>query len=53
IAIPPKHPVSSVIGFLKGKSAIYIDRLCVKDRKFSGDHFLSISYSVSKFVFEF
>jgi REP element-mobilizing transposase RayT len=24
IAIPPKHPVSSVIGFLKGKSAIAI-----------------------------
>ena len=22
IAIPPKHPVASVIGFLKGKSAI-------------------------------
>ena len=26
IAIPPKHPVSSVIGFLKGKSAIAIAR---------------------------
>ena len=24
IAIPPKHPVASVIGFLKGKSAIAI-----------------------------
>ena len=22
IAIPPKHPVASVIGFLKGKSAV-------------------------------
>ena len=28
IAIPPKHPVASVIGFLKGKSAIAIARLC-------------------------
>src|SRR5260370_20649449 len=27
IAIPPKHPVVSVIGFLKGKSAIAIARL--------------------------
>ena len=27
IAIPPKHPVASVIGFLKGKSAIAIARL--------------------------
>jgi putative transposase len=27
IAIPPKQPVASVIGFLKGKSAIAIARL--------------------------
>ena len=32
IAIPPKHPVASVIGFLKGKSAIAIARLCGKER---------------------
>ena len=31
IAIPPKHPVASVIGFLKGKSAIAIARLCGKE----------------------
>ena len=30
IAIPPKHPVASVIGFLKGKSAIARARLCGK-----------------------
>src|SRR5437016_9462119 len=30
IAIPPKHPVASVIGFLKGKSAIAIARLSGK-----------------------
>jgi putative transposase len=35
IAIPPKHPVASVIGFLKGKSAIAIARLCGKERNFS------------------
>src|SRR5881392_2020774 len=33
IAIPPKHPVASVIGFLKGKSAIA--RLCGKERNFA------------------
>jgi putative transposase len=38
IAIPPKHPVASVIGFLKGKSAIAIARLCGKQRNFSGEH---------------
>jgi putative transposase len=40
IAIPPKHPVASVIGFLKGKSAIAIARLGGKERNFSGEHFL-------------
>ncbi len=40
IAIPPKHPVSSVIGYLKGKSAIAIARLRGKERNFSGEHFL-------------
>src|SRR5436309_15786018 len=30
IAIPPKHPVASVIGFLKGKSAIAIARCAVR-----------------------
>src|SRR6266403_3144480 len=32
IAIPPKYPVASVIGFLKGKSAIAMARLCGKER---------------------
>ena len=36
IAIPPKHPVASVIGFLKGKSAIAIARLCGKERNLAG-----------------
>ena len=39
IAIPPKHPVASVIGFLKGKSAIAIARLSGKERNVSGEHF--------------
>ena len=37
IAIPPKHPVASVIGFLKGKSAIAIARLRGRERNFSGE----------------
>jgi putative transposase len=36
IAIPHKHPVASVIGFLKGKSAIAIARLRGKGSKFLG-----------------
>jgi putative transposase len=43
----PKPPVASVIGFLKGKSAIAIARLCGKERNFSGEHFWAGGYTVS------
>src|SRR6266436_6390560 len=36
IAIPPKYPVASVIGFLKGKSAIAMARLCWQRAEFHG-----------------
>ena len=52
IAIPPKHPVASVVGFLKGKSAIAIARLCGKERNFSGEHFWAGGYAVSTIGFE-
>ena len=48
IAIPPKHPVSSVIGFLKGKSAIAIARLCGKEQNFSGEHFWARDYAAPR-----
>ena len=52
IAIPPKHPVASVIGFLKGKSAIALARLSGKERNFSGEHFWARGYAVSTVGFE-
>jgi REP-associated tyrosine transposase len=52
IAIPPKHPVASVIEFLKGKSAIMIARLCGKERNFTGEHFWARGYAVSTVGFE-
>src|ERR1700747_3526894 len=52
IAIPPKHPVASVIGFLKGKSAIAIARLGGKEKSFSGEHFWARGYAVSTVGFE-
>jgi putative transposase len=52
IAIPPKHPVASVIGLLKGKSAIAIARLSGKERNFSGEHFWAGGYAVSTVGFE-
>ena len=52
IAIPPKHAVASVIGFLKGKSAIAIARLGGKERNFAGEHFWARGYAVSTVGFE-
>lgn len=48
IKIPPKHSVSSVIGFLKGKSAITIARkFSGKERNFAGESFWARGYAVS------
>jgi putative transposase len=52
IAIPPKHPVASVIRFLKGKSAIAIARLCGNEQNFTGEHFWARRYAVSTVGFE-
>jgi putative transposase len=52
IAIPPKHPVVSVIGFLKDKSAIAMARLCGKERNFTGEPFWARGYAVSTVGFE-
>jgi putative transposase len=53
IAIPPKHSVASVIGFLKGKSAIAIARqFSGKQRNFTGEHFWARGYAVSTVGFE-
>jgi putative transposase len=46
--IPPKHAVSSVIGFLKGKSAIAIARqFSGRTRNFNGENFWARGYAVS------
>ncbi|MBI5077587.1 IS200/IS605 family transposase [Candidatus Falkowbacteria bacterium] len=47
IEIPPKHAVTSIIGFLKGKSAIAIARMSGKQRNFSGENFWARGYAVS------
>ena len=48
ISIPPKYPVSQVIGFIKGKSAIHIARAYVGKRKnFRGQSFWARGYFVS------
>lgn len=52
IEIPPKHPVSSIIGFLKGKTAIAIARSRGKQRNFNGENFWARGYAVSTVGFE-
>jgi len=47
IVIPPKHVGASVVGFLKGKSAIAIARLQGKERNFTGENFWARGYAVS------
>jgi putative transposase len=48
ISIPPKYAVSSVIGYIKGKSAISIARnLMGRARNFTGENFWARGYFVS------
>ena len=48
IAIPPKHSVSQVIGYIKGKSAIHLAWVYgEKQRNFVGQHFWARGYFVS------
>ncbi|SDO10916.1 putative transposase [Halomonas shengliensis] len=48
ISIPPKHSVSHVVGYIKGKSAISIARNFMgRSRNFSGESFWARGYFVS------
>jgi putative transposase len=50
ISIPPKHSVSYVIGYIKGKSAISISiarRFAGKSKNFTGENFWARGYFVT------
>ncbi len=48
VSIPPKYAVSDIIGYIKGKSAIYIARnFGERKRNFTGQHFWARGYFVS------
>jgi putative transposase len=48
ISILPKHAVASIVGYLKGKSAITVARNFLnRKRNFSGKHFWARGYFVS------
>ena len=41
------HSVASVIGFLKGKSAIAVARSCGREQNFTGEQLWARGYAVS------
>lgn len=47
LSVPPKFSIAFVIGFLKGKSAIRIQRNLLKNNQTKGKHFWSSGYCVS------
>ena len=48
ICIPPKHRVASILGFLKGKSSIWVaQNIANKQRNFVGPKFWARGYFVS------
>ena len=48
ISIPPKYSVAQVVGYIKGKSAIYVARRHLgKGRNFVGENFWARGYFVS------
>jgi putative transposase len=53
IVIPPKYSVASIVGFIKGKSAIAIARqFGGREKNFNGEHFWARGYAVSTVGFE-
>jgi putative transposase len=48
LSVPPKYSVSSVMGFIKGKSAIHVARVYAgRRRNYVGQHFWARGYWVS------
>ena len=47
LAVPPKYAVAQVIGYIKGKSAIYVARMSGRRRNFVGQNFWARGYCVS------
>ena len=47
VSIPPKYSVSQVVGYVKGKSAIWVTRTTGRNRNFVGQNFWARGYCVS------
>jgi putative transposase len=47
VSIPPKYSVAQVVGYVKGKSAIWVARATGRKRNFVGQNFWARGYCVS------
>ncbi|MGV3550142.1 IS200/IS605 family transposase, partial [Rhizobium sp.] len=47
ISIPPKFSVAHIVGYLKGKTAIYVANKYARKRRYKGYHFWARGYFVS------
>ena len=47
VSIPPKYSVSQVVGYVKGKSAIWVARATGRNRNFVGQNLWARDYCVS------
>jgi putative transposase len=47
VSIPPKYSVAQVVGYVKGKSAIWVARAMGRNRNFVGQNFWARGYCVS------
>jgi putative transposase len=47
VSIPPKYSVAQVVGYMKGKSAIWVARLVGRERNVLGQNFWARGYCVS------
>ena len=52
VSIPPKYSVSQVVGYIKGKSAIWVARMQGRRQNFTGQHFWARGYAVSTTGFD-
>ena len=47
VSIPPKYSVAHIVGFLKGKTALYLAQRYGRRRKYRGYHFWARGYFLS------
>jgi putative transposase len=47
VSIPPKYLVLQVVGYMKGKSAIWVARAMGRNRNFLGQNFWARGYCIS------